>query len=75
MLTAASIFLVTLLTSLQQDPISDLISNAEKSTPAQILLLADELAPSLDAQQLVDAGKRILTASPKAMLALGQLQT
>ena len=75
MLTAASIFLVSLLTSLQQDPISDLISNAEKSTPAQILLLADELAPSLDAKQLVDAGKRILTASPKAMLALGQLQT
>ncbi|MAU92655.1 MAG: hypothetical protein CMJ93_00375 [Planctomycetes bacterium] len=75
MLTAASIFLATLLTSLQQDPISDLVANAEKSTPAQILLLADALAPSLDAKQLVDAGKRILTASPKAMLALGQLQT
>jgi carboxyl-terminal processing protease len=75
MLTAASIFLATLLASLQQDPISDLITTAEKSTPAQILLLADELAPSLDAKQLVDAGKRILTASPKAMLALGQLQT
>ncbi|MBC8371618.1 MAG: hypothetical protein H8E25_16565 [Planctomycetes bacterium] len=75
MLTAASIFLATLLTSLQQDPISDLISNAEKSTPTQALLLADALAPSLDAKQLVDAGKRILTASPKAMLALGQLQT
>jgi C-terminal peptidase prc len=75
MLTAASIFFATLLTSLQQDPISDLIATAEKSTPAQILLLADALAPRLDAKQFVDAGKRILTASPKAMLALGQLQT
>jgi hypothetical protein len=62
MLTAASIFLATLLTSLQQDPISDLIATAEKSTPAQILLLADELAPSLDSKQLVDAGKRPCTS-------------
>ncbi|HIA38563.1 MAG TPA: S41 family peptidase [Planctomycetes bacterium] len=75
MLTTATVFLASFIASPQQDPLTDFIARAEQSSPAQILFLANEIGPTLDTKQLIDSGKRILVSTPKAMLAMGQLQT
>jgi C-terminal peptidase prc len=75
MLSITTVLFTSLLAPAQQDPITDLIQRAESLPPSQILLLADEVGSTLDAKQIIDCGKRILTASDKAMLALGQVQT
>ncbi|MBC8370590.1 MAG: S41 family peptidase [Planctomycetes bacterium] len=63
-----------LLASFQQDPISQLAEEAATASPAQILQLADELAPTLGVKQLIDSGKRIISADDSAILAFARLQ-